>query len=485
MSEKNSKKKFDLKEAFQNYKKYFIGIGALLFLILVVYFGGVIYHNNHFMTNTKINNIDVSGLTEKEAIQKIKNKIEKNNSLVLTFSDGSTQTLNSNQGGLSYNEQANLKSVLKKQNSFLWFSGYFSSKKYTVENMLDIKEDVLLNSLNSLSQLQAANQTAASDAYIKYADNKFTIIEETEGTQINIDKLLQAVKEAFLSGESGLNVKKSGSYIEAAIKSSDKSLQAKLKAANEYAIAAITYTTPSGKKIILDGDTIITWLTQDANGNWIRDDNTFKSKALAFVKNLANSYNTQGGTRTFVGHDGNSHTITGGTYGIRIKPQAETTALLEDIYANKVTSRTPITTGASVSSSNGGIGDTYVEVSLSAQYMWYVKNGQVVLETAIVSGLATDPTRATPTGAYYIYFKQLDRVLRGTKLPDGTYPYETPVKYWMAFNGGIGFHDAPWQPYFGGTRYLTNGSHGCINMPSDMAGKLYNILEYNTPVVVY
>lgn len=63
--------------------------------------------------------------------------------------------------------------------------------------------------------------------------------------------------------------------------------------------------------------------------------------------------------------------------------------------------------------------------------------------------------------------------------------YETPVKYWMPFNGGVGFHDASWQPTFGGSRYLTNGSHGCVNMPPEMAGKLFDLISAGTPVVVH
>ena len=43
--------------------------------------------------------------------------------------------------------------------------------------------------------------------------------------------------------------------------------------------------------------------------------------------------------------------------------------------------------------------------------------------------------------------------------------YVTPVKYWMPFNGGIGLHDAVWQSAFGGERYKTKGSHGCVNLP--------------------
>ena len=59
-------------------------------------------------------------------------------------------------------------------------------------------------------------------------------------------------------------------------------------------------------------------------------------------------------------------------------------------------------------------------------------------------------------------------MLRGEMTANGTYSYEQPVTYWMPFNGGIGFHDADWQPYFGGDRYLTGGSHGCINLPQKM-----------------
>ena len=64
--------------------------------------------------------------------------------------------------------------------------------------------------------------------------------------------------------------------------------------------------------------------------------------------------------------------------------------------------------------------------------------------------------------------------------------YETPVAYWMRVTWtGIGFHDATWQSAFGGSRYQTNGSHGCINMPYDQAAALYDMLSVGTPVVMH
>ena len=109
----------------------------------------------------------------------------------------------------------------------------------------------------------------------------------------------------------------------------------------------------------------------------------------------------------------------------------------------------------------------------------------MIFESDIVSGLASDPERKTPPGIFTLYYKKSPDVLRGTKKADGTYSYEQPVTYWMPFNGGIGFHDADWQPYFGGDRYLTGGSHGCINMPPDKAGELYNIIQYNVPIICF
>ncbi len=79
-----------------------------------------------------------------------------------------------------------------------------------------------------------------------------------------------------------------------------------------------------------------------------------------------------------------------------------------------------------------------------------------------------------------------NKTLRGEKLPDGTYSYETPVDYWMRVTWtGIGFHDAGWQPAFGGELYKTKGSHGCINMPPTAAAQLYNLIDYHTPVIIH
>ena len=63
--------------------------------------------------------------------------------------------------------------------------------------------------------------------------------------------------------------------------------------------------------------------------------------------------------------------------------------------------------------------------------------------------------------------------------------YEQPVQYWMPFDGGIGFHDANWRDDFGGDIYLTSGSHGCINLPPENAAVLYDLIQYDVPIVCF
>lgn len=124
------------------------------------------------------------------------------------------------------------------------------------------------------------------------------------------------------------------------------------------------------------------------------------------------------------------------------------------------------------------------QIAPTDAYIQY-KDGSVVLESDFVSGKESDPTRLTPSGTYYIYNKERNRVLRGTKQPNGKYEYESPVSYWMPFNKGIGLHDASWRSTFGRDIYINSGSHGCINLPTGFAGSLYSQIYVNLPVVVY
>lgn len=470
---------------YSNHKKPVLICGIVVLVLLIVYLAGMLYYNDKFLNGTLVNGSDVGGMTLQKANDQLSKKVN-GQSLKLIFNDGQSEVLQSAQLGVSYNKDNSLNQLMKNQNKWAWFIGFFKNEKNTLTDLIQISDENLTNGIASMEHAKEENQIAPTDAYIQYKDGSFSIIEETLGSKFNIEELVKNIKVALSEGKQQLDVTKANGYVKPQVYKDDQDLNNQLKAANEYCLSAITYTTPKGKEIALDGSTLITWLSKQDDGSYTKDESVFKEKLTAFVKELASQYNSIGATRTFTGKDGQSHTVSGGTYGFRVSTDSEVSALLKMINENKSeNNRIPEHTGQLPSGENGGLGTTYLEINITKQHLWFVKDGSVVLESDFVSGKESDPTRLTPSGTYYIYNKERNRVLRGTKQPNGKYEYESPVSYWMPFNKGIGLHDASWRSTFGRDIYINSGSHGCINLPTGFAGSLYSQIYVNLPVVVY
>lgn len=123
------------------------------------------------------------------------------------------------------------------------------------------------------------------------------------------------------------------------------------------------------------------------------------------------------------------------------------------------------------------VGNTYIEVSLKQQHMWFYKDGKLIVETDVVTG-NNDGYCNTPKGCYSIYQRTRNTTLVGPG-------YSSFVNYWLAFKGGYGIHDASWRSSYGGNIYNGNGSHGCVNTPYSKVQKIYNNVSIGTPVVIY
>ncbi len=470
---------------YSNHKKPVLICGIVVLVLLVVYLAGMLYYNDKFLNGTMVNGSDVGGMTLQKANDQLSKKVN-GQSLKLIFNDGQSEVLQSAQLGVSYNKDNSLNQLMKNQNKWAWFIGFFKNEKNTLTDLIQISDENLTNGIASMEHAKEENQIAPTDAYIQYKDGSFSIIEETLGSKFNTEELVKNIKVALSEGKQQLDVTKANGYVKPQVYKDDQDLNNQLKAANEYCLSTITYTTPKGKEIALDGSTLITWLSKQDDGSYTKDESVFKEKLTVFVNELASQYNSIGATRTFTGKDGQSHTVSGGTYGFRVSTDSEVSALLKMINENKSeNNRIPEHTGQLPSGENGGLGTTYLEINITKQHLWFVKDGSVVLESDFVSGKESDPTRLTPSGTYYIYNKERNRVLRGTKQPNGKYEYESPVSYWMPFNKGIGLHDASWRSTFGGNIYINSGSHGCINLPTGFAGSLYSQIYVNLPVVVY
>ena len=224
------------------------------------------------------------------------------------------------------------------------------------------------------------------------------------------------------------------------------------------------------------GEVVKTFLKEDAGGDIYLDEDSVKE----LVGTWADKYNTYRKPLEFTTHSGREITVPGGNYG-RLMNQDETVSdVLEAIEEGESGEREASWKYDAMGWSNGGITGTYVEVSIDDQHLWCYKDGDLVIDTDVVTGKLT-ADRKTERGVFRITYKKSPAVL-GSYEKQG---YESPVKYWCPFNGGQGLHDANWRGSFGGTIYKNSGSHGCVNIPPRNMPAIYETVSKGTAVVVY
>ena len=344
--------------------------------------------------------------------------------------------------------------------------------------------------LDSFPELQESGWTQPENARIEKQASGFVIIPETPGTALNRDALVSAVEQALSGGRETLDLEQAQDvYAQPAVKQDNADLQAQLAQLNQITGASITYRLP-GEEVTLDGSTTSGWLTQNADGTWTRDDAVWNQHVSDFVSQLAADHDTINRDRTFPATGIGNITVKGtGYYGYEIDEPAETAQLTQELDSGTVTTREPcrVQTEYAARDDNSGIGQNYVEIDLSRQHLWVYRDGAVAFETDVVSGTMNE-SYYTPEGVYKILDKKQNATLLGDAIPGKKdyYTYTQPVSYWMPFTyTGIGLHDASWRGAFGGTIYVSDGSHGCVNLPAAAAAQIFNLVEIQEPVVCY
>jgi hypothetical protein len=208
-------------------------------------------------------------------------------------------------------------------------------------------------------------------------------------------------------------------------------------------------------------------------------------RVTAWVDSFADQHDTVGSTRHLTTPAGREVQVSGGFYGWLIDREAEVGALIYNIRNGETIRREPIYEQRAAVHGGNDWGNTFIQVDLTTQHMWFFENGVQVLDSPVVTGLPG--SMSTPPGVFWIVEVLQDTILEGAVNPDtGVEANPTPVYYWMRVTwAGIGFHDALWQENFGGEWYRTNGSHGCINMPLEEARYLFSRIGLYTPVVIH
>lgn len=452
------------------YKKKMVkGIVVTFVSLLFMYLAISFYFMNRFYFGSQVNSISVAGKTVEEVNKELSNKVK--NYKIKIIGRNNTEEIEGEDFKIEYHLQSKIKKLKEDQNSFSWIASLFSDNNSEVVGMISFNEDLLKQCIDNLSFFKE-EIIEPQNADFKYNKYEYEIIPEVKGTKINKDIFIEKLKEAILNGDYILDLDKDGCYIEPEYTINSKNTLNLKENLDKYVGTSITYEF-AGTKEVLDGDIINKWLCIDEDYNIEINEEEIE----IYVDDLAKKYNTVGASRDFVTSYGSTVNIIGGNYGCAIDKEAEAEKVIEAIHKGEVITKKPEFYQTAYCNEGNEIGNTYVEVSLYNQHIWFYKEGKLLVEGDIVTGNISSGC-ATPAGTYRLNYKLRDTYLRG----EG---YETFVSFWMPFNGGIGIHDATWRGAFGGNIYQNGGSHGCVNAPYYVAEVIYNNIEPGMPIVCY
>lgn len=438
--------------------------GLLIYLIISLYF------INHFFFNTEINGIDLSLKSYHDVEEIIKTSI-KDYDLKLIERDGETEEIIGQDIELKYNKNNSISKIYNIQKSFKWINSLLNYQKYYIDDLFIYNKENLENKIQVLNCLNK-EIIEPQNASFQYSDGSYKVIKEIYGNKINKDKLYEAIVISILKGKRELDLNESSCYEDPKyILSSNKTFETK-NTLNKYVSSKITYMFGSENEI-LDESKINEWLSVDENLEVVVNE----KKVKEYVKELSKKYDTVGVTRKFKTATGEIVEVKGGYYGWKINIDDETEELLKNIKSGSVFDKEPIYAQKALFREEDDIGDTYVEINITKQHLWFYKDGKVITQGNIVTG-NPNKGQSTKVGTYMLNYKEKDSTLTGEN-------YEAKVNYWMPFNGNIGIHDASWRYSFGGEIYKRNGSHGCINSPLYLAKTIFENIEEGTPIICY
>jgi lipoprotein-anchoring transpeptidase ErfK/SrfK len=438
--------------------------------IILVYLLGSIYFARHFSFNTTLNGVNVSLKSNIEAEGIIKGNINAYK-LKLIERKGEAEEIVGQDIELKYNEAVHIPKVSWLQNAFRWICSFFKKQEYYIDELFVYDKDKLKNKINGLGCLNNP-VTEPRNVSFKYVNGMYEVVEEVYGNKVNRDKLTDAVERSILRGENKLDLNDKLCYENPRYTSkSDKTFET-IEQLNKYISASITYIFGNEKEV-LNKDIINQWLSVDDNLDVILNE----IAVMKYVRALGKKYDTVGAARKFKTSVGKTVEVKGGLYGWKIDHAAETNALLKNLRQGQVIEKDPLYAQTTVSRGGDEIGNTYVEINITRQHMWFYKNGRLITQGSVVTG---NPNRgySTVVGTYMLNYKDNGATLRGPG-------YEAEVTYWMPFFGNIGIHDATWRYSFGGQIYKRNGSHGCVNAPLYLAKAIFENIEEGTPIVCY
>lgn len=474
-------------------------IVAVLAALLCVYMLGVARFQSQYFPNTKANGYDLSGETAAQ-VQAMVDEELNGYDLHITGYELDTHVLGS-AIDLAYVSNSAALDALESQNAFAWpymiFTDHDLSDSFDITYNQEKLQTIIQN------EVAAHNETAdrQSDEGLRFNVEKdqWEYAEAVLGNVIEAPSLVEAASEAVSARQTALTVTRDELVHPKSEENKDAIIAAAQKANEIQAKYCANFTLAGDTPFVINGATVAPWITVSEDYE-VGIDQAKVDAWLDTVKNLLSGKSE----RTYTRSDGKVCTVSGGDYSWKA----------QDVDAAMETIKSAMGNGADseaidipcVSTGNGFLGmpgadwgKRYADVDIEEQYArFYDESGKLIWESDVITG--TKGTNfATPTGVYTINSKASPASLRSTgeyryidengeEQVEEDHVFGRDVEYWMPFiSNFIGFHDAWWQTDFGGDLYMNPiyGSGGCINLPTDIAAALYEIIQPGDVVVVH
>lgn len=437
-----------------------------------------------FPDGTKIAGIDISGKTFEDANKALKQKI--NDYSVKATLDNTTFVIKASDALYSLNKDFSIAKYYdyvtdegeKKPNPI------YDEKLYVFGDEKTIKANILkayykakygnadYKNTDTIDVTKPNLVFDKSSNKFKFEDGKdYVVYDYTEALGTIYKACVNFEKTASAQSKSTTTPKESASEV--------KDAQTIIDKANSYIDLAvkIDFTMSDGKTTYetIPAATLAGFVNYDKKTTAITIN---KTKVTEYVTSVSKNHSKAGTEAAkFMTHDGSYITLDAKVGSETVNATDLTTKVYNTVGNKKSDTLKAVYNKDTNEAGILDFGGTYCEVDLEHQKVYAYKNGKLIVDAPCVTGCVSNGNY-TPNGLYQIWLRNSKCYLDGPG-------YHTYVNYFVAFNRGIGFHDALWRSSFGGTTYLYSGSHGCINMPLNPAAVIYENFKVGDYVVCY
>lgn len=456
-----------------------ISIAAILILFAGSYLLISSYYQDNFVMNTWINGVYCTGKSVEEVNTELLSDV-KAPCIQILGAKGQINSINLSDANYNEDLKVSLYNNRKSQNAFLWMKHLFKEQHIELIPTATWNKDILKALiLDSELVKQNIREESTIDVYIFLDEDGYALYDgmsDVFDAELFADTVIANFEKGILSTDitdPKFYFVQEDTTEQAYTRVLWDELEAFLNTGLVYDMGAeqIVFNkkiTSEFIQIAENGD-----FQRDENGNLMFSD----EKILQYADELFGRYNTVNTNLTFKTTNGDIVEVPYNKYGTEINVTKEKEYLLNALHNRISEVHIPTYKQEGYVRGLNDIGDTYIEVDMTLQKLYCYKDGVLIVETDVVTGNMKN-NWDTPVGVNYVYAKQRKRILRGQG-------YATPVDYWMPVVGGVGLHDANWRKEFGGEIYKTNGSHGCVNIPSEIMPSIYEEFEIGTPVIMF